>query len=225
LAEPRIVALTNGPFAENCYLVADPQTREAVAVDPGEEADLFLARLRTEGWTLRAIWLTHAHLDHVAGIAAVCTATGAPVWLHPGDRPLYDHAPSQAMAFGLRLDPLPPPDREFAAGEPARVGGLSFDVLHTPGHSPGSVSLAGHGVVFVGDVLFAGSIGRTDLPGGDAGTLLASIRDTLYALPDDTVVYAGHGPATTIGAEKAHNPFVRLVPGVDARTAPGGPDG
>lgn len=225
MAEPRIVALTNGPFAENCYLVADPQTREAVAVDPGEEADLFLARLRTEGWTLRAIWLTHAHLDHVAGIAAVCTATGAPVWLHPGDRPLYDHAPSQAMAFGLRLDPLPPPDREFAAGEPARVGGLSFDVLHTPGHSPGSVSLAGHGVVFVGDVLFAGSIGRTDLPGGDAGTLLASIRDTLYALPDDTVVYAGHGPATTIGAEKAHNPFVRLVPGVDARTAPGGPDG
>ena len=225
MAEPRIVALTNGAFAENCYLVADPQTREAVAVDPGEEADLFLARLRTEGWTLRAIWLTHAHLDHVAGIAAVCTATGAPVWLHPGDRPLYDHAPSQAMAFGLRLDPLPPPDREFAAGEPARVGGLSFDVLHTPGHSPGSVSLAGHGVVFVGDVLFAGSIGRTDLPGGDAGTLLASIRDTLYALPDDTVVYAGHGPATTIGAEKAHNPFVRLVPGVDARTAPGGPDG
>ena len=225
MAEPRIVALTNGPFAENCYLVADPQTREAVAVDPGEEADLFLARLRTEGWTLRAIWLTHAHLDHVAGIAAVCTATGAPVWLHPGDRPLYDHAPSQAMAFGLRLDPLPPPDREFAAGEPARVGGLSFDVLHTPGHSPGSVSLAGHGVVFVGDVLFAGSIGRTDLPGGDAGTLLASIRDTLYALPDDTVVYAGHGPATTIGAEKAHNPFVRLVPGVNAGPAPGGPDG
>lgn len=225
MAELRIVALTNGAFAENCYLVADPQTRDAVAVDPGEEADLFLARLRTEGWTLRAIWLTHAHLDHVAGVAAVRTATGAPVWLHPGDRRLYDHVPSQAMAFGLRLDPLPPPDREFAEGEPARVGGLSFDVLHTPGHSPGSVSLAGHGVVFVGDVLFAGSIGRTDLPGGDAGTLLASIREKLYALPDDTVVYAGHGPATTIGAEKAYNPFVRLVPGVDARPAPGGPDG
>jgi glyoxylase-like metal-dependent hydrolase (beta-lactamase superfamily II) len=225
VAEPRIVALTNGAFAENCFLVADPRTREAVAVDPGEAADLFLARLSTEGWTLRGIWLTHAHLDHVAGVAAVRTATGAPVWLHPGDRRLYDHAPSQAMAFGLRLDPLPPPDREFAAGEPARVGGLSFDVLHTPGHSPGSVSLAGHGVVFVGDVLFAGSVGRTDLPGGDAKTLLASIREKLYALPDDTVVYAGHGPATTIGAEKAHNPFVRFVPGVDARTAPGGPDG
>ena len=225
MAEPRIVLLTNGAFAENCYLVADPRTGEAVAVDPGEEADLFLARLRTEGWTLRAIWLTHAHLDHVAGVAAVRTATGAPVWLHPADRLLYDHAPSQAMAFGLRLDPLPPPDREFADGEPARVGGLSFDVLHTPGHSPGSVSLAGHGVVFVGDVLFAGSVGRTDLPGGDAGTLLASIREKLYALPDDTVVYAGHGPATTIGAEQAHNPFVRRVPGGNARTVRGGPDG
>ena len=222
MPEPSIVALTNGAFAENTYLVADPERREAAIVDPGEEADLFLARLRTEGWTLRAIWLTHAHLDHVAGIAAVRAATGAPVWLHPADRRLYDRAPDQARAFGMELAPLPPPDAEFVEGEPARVGGRAFDVLHTPGHSPGGVSFAGHGVVFVGDVLFAGPIGRTDLPGGDGDVLLASIRDKLYALPNATVVYAGHGPATTIGEEKATNPFVR--PASWRRTPTGGPD-
>jgi hydroxyacylglutathione hydrolase len=212
LAEPTIVALTNGAFAENCYLVADPATRAAAIVDPGEETDLFLARLRAEGWTLRAIWLTHAHLDHVAGVSAIRAATGAPVWLHPDDRSLYDHAPDQARAFGLALDRLAPPDHAFQPGAAAVVGGLAFDVLATPGHSPGSVSLAGYGAVFVGDVLFAGSVGRTDLPGGDTATLLASIRHTLYRLPDETVVYAGHGPATTIGAEKRSNPFVRIRP-------------
>jgi hydroxyacylglutathione hydrolase len=216
LTAPRVVPLTNGAFAENCYLVADPDTREAVIVDPGEEAELFLARLRHEAWTLRAIWLTHAHVDHVAGVTAVREATGAPVWLHPLDRPLYDRAADQARALGLRIVPPPPPDRAFAEGEPVGVGGLRFDVLHTPGHSPGGVSLAGHGVAFVGDLLFAGSVGRTDLPGGDTDTLLASIREKLYALPDDTVVYAGHGPATTIGEEKRSNPFVRLVPGTTA---------
>ena len=209
MAEPRVVALTNGAFAENCYLVADPETRAAAIVDPGEESDLFLARLASEDWTLRAIWLTHAHLDHVAGVAAMREATGAPVWLHAGDRRLYDHAPDQARAYGFTLDRLAPPDRAFREGEPAVVGGLAFDVLHTPGHSPGSVSLAGYGVAFVGDVLFAGSVGRTDLPGGDTATLLASIRDKLYALPDETVVYSGHGPATTIGEEARANPFVR----------------
>jgi hydroxyacylglutathione hydrolase len=213
LAAPRVVSLTNGAFAENCYLVADPATAEAVIVDPGEEAALFLARLEHERWTLRAIWLTHAHVDHVAGVAAVRAATGAPVWLHPLDRPLYDRAADQARALGLRMAPPPPPDRAFAEGEPVGVGGLRFDVLHTPGHSPGGVSFAGHGVALVGDLLFAGSVGRTDLPGGDTDTLLASIRGKLYALPDDTVVYAGHGPATTIGDEKRGNPFVRLVPG------------
>lgn len=209
MAEPRIVALTNGAFAENCYLVADPETREAAIVDPGEESDLFLARLASEGWTLRAIWLTHAHIDHVAGVPALREATGVPVWLHPDDRRLYDHVPDQARMYGVTLGRLAPPDREFREGEPAVVGGLAFDVLHTPGHSRGSVSLAGYGVVFVGDVLFAGSVGRSDLPGGDADALRASIRDKLYTLPDETVVHSGHGSATTIGAEARANPFVR----------------
>ncbi len=216
MAACRVVTLANGSFAENCHLVADADAGEAALVDPGEEAPLFLARLAREGWTARAIWVTHAHVDHVAGVAAVRAATGAPVWLHPADRPLYERAADQARAFGLAVEPPPPPDAWFAEGTPVRVGGLAFDVLHTPGHSPGSVSLAGHGAVFVGDVLFAGSVGRTDLPGGDADTLLASIRVKLYALPDATVVHPGHGPATTIGAEKRSNPFARLVPGVNA---------
>jgi len=210
--EPVIVTVTNGAFAENCYLVADPDSREAALVDPGEEAGLFLARLRREGWTPRAIWLTHAHLDHVAGVAAVREAVpGLPLWLHPADRGLYDHAPDQARAFGLALAPQPAPDHEFADGASVRLGGLAFAVLHTPGHSPGSVCLSGHGVVFVGDLLFAGSVGRTDLPGGDTTALLASIRGKLYALPDETVAYPGHGPATTIGVEKLENPFARAV--------------
>jgi hydroxyacylglutathione hydrolase len=216
LAGPRVVTLTNGAFAENCYLVADPDSGDAALVDPGEDAALFLARLRREGWTPRAVWLTHAHVDHVAGVAAIRAATGAPVWLHPADRPLYDRAAQQARALGLAIESPPAPDAAFEEGRAVRLGGLSFDVLHTPGHSPGSVSLAGYGVVFVGDVLFAGSVGRTDLPGGDPDALLASIREKLYALPDSTVVYAGHGPATTIGAEKRSNPFARLVPGINA---------
>ena len=220
--EPRVVTLTNGAFAENCYLVADPVTGDAAAVDPGEEVPLFRARLAHEGWTLRAIWLTHAHVDHVAGVAGLRDAT-VPVWLHPADRALYDGFPGQAALFGLRAAAPPPPDRDLADGARVSVGSCSFRVIHTPGHSPGGVSLVGHGIAFVGDALFAGSIGRTDLPGGDLETLLASIHEKLFALPDDTVVYSGHGPATTIGAEKQHNPFVKLVPGINACLKCGAP--
>jgi hydroxyacylglutathione hydrolase len=214
--EPTVVTLTNGAFAENCYLVGDPGSGEAAIVDPGEDVELFLARLRHERWTLRAIWLTHAHVDHVAGVAALRAQVTVPIFLHPADRPLYDGMPKQAAMFGLDATKPPPPDRALADGATVSVGACSFHVIHTPGHSPGGVSLAGHGVAFVGDALFAGSIGRTDLPGGDMATLLESVQLKLFALPDDTVVYTGHGPATTIGAEKRSNPFVRLVPGVNA---------
>ena len=209
MTEPAVVVLPNSAFAENCYLVADPDTGVAAIVDPGQEAGLFLARLREESWTLGAIWLTHAHVDHLAGVAAVRAATGAPVWLHPADRLLYAAAADQARWLGAALDQPPPPDRDLAEGEPLRLGALTFGVLHTPGHSPGGVSFSGHGIVFVGDTLFAGTVGRTDWPGGDADLLLQSIREKLYGLPEGTIVYPGHGPATTIGAEKRGNPFVR----------------
>ncbi len=187
---PRIVTLTNGAFAENCYLVADPHTGDAAIVDPGEEAELFRASLAHERWNLRAIWLTHAHLDHVAGVAAM-REDGVSVWLHPADRPLYDGFSAQARAFGLDWATPPPPDRELADGGSVSVGSYAFRVVHTPGHTPGGVCLVGHGVAFVGDTLFAGSIGRTDLPGGDAQALLASIHEKVFALPDDTVVTPG----------------------------------
>ncbi len=220
--EPRVVTLTNGAFAENCHLVADPDSGEAAIVDPGEEAQLFRARLAHEGWTPRAIWLTHAHVDHVAGVAALRDLR-LPVWLHPADRGLYDGYPAQARLFGLDPAAPPPPDRELADGASVSVGACVFRVIHTPGHTPGGVCLVGHGVAFVGDTLFAGSIGRTDLPGGDLTALLASVHEKLFALPDETVVYSGHGPATTIGAEKRDNPFVKLVPGVNACLKCGAP--
>ena len=216
MARPDVLCLTNGAFAENCYVVADRAVGEAVLVDPGEEAELFLARLGSERLRLTAVWLTHAHLDHVLGVGTITARTGVPVWLHPADRLLYDHVPDQARALmGVELDPLPPPDHDIVPGRSLAVGGHSFEVRHVPGHSPGSVALVGGGAALVGDVLFAGSVGRTDLPGGNSGLLLASIRTQLLSLPDETVVYPGHGPETTIGRERASNPFltgaVRLV--------------
>ena len=209
MARPDLLCLTNGMFAENCYIVADRDAGEAVLVDPGEEAELFLARLRAEALRLTAIWLTHAHLDHVAGVGMVKERLDVPVWLHPADRALYDRAPDQArMLLGTTMAPLPPPDRSIVPGEPMRVGACAFDVRFVPGHSPGSVAFVGDGMALVGDVLFAGSVGRVDLPGGDGATLARSIRDQLLTLPDETIVYSGHGPETTIGRERRMNPFV-----------------
>lgn len=209
MARPEIICLTNGVFAENCYIVADREAGDAVLVDPGEEAELFLARLRSEGLRLAAIWLTHAHLDHVAGIGAVKARHDVPIWLHPADRALYDRAPDQARVFlGTAMAALPAPDRIIVPGDPMRVGTCGFTPAHVPGHSPGSVAFLAEGIAIVGDVLFAGSVGRVDLPGGDGPALLASLRDVLLRLTDETVVYAGHGPETTIGRERSTNPFL-----------------
>ena len=204
----KIVQIPNGVFLENCYLVIDEAARECAIVDPGEEAGLILHNVRESGARPVAIWLTHAHLDHVLGVPQVKAETGAPIWLHPADRPLYDAVPRQAASFGMRAEPLPPPDRAWEHGGTARVGGLSFAVRHVPGHAPGHVAFVGHGVVLGGDVLFAGSIGRTDLPGGDFDTLIASIEREFLTLPDDTIVKSGHGPDTTVGDERRNNPFL-----------------
>ena len=204
----RVVQIPNGQFVENCYLVVDEQARECAIVDPGEEAGLILHKLAATGAKPVAIWLTHAHIDHVLGVPRVVAETGAPVWLHAADRPLYDAVPEQALWFGLEAAALPPPDRTYTHGDTVRVGDVAFQVRHTPGHSPGSVSLVGPGVVLGGDVLFAGSIGRTDLPGGDFDTLIASIERELLSLPEATIVYSGHGPETTVGRERRSNPFL-----------------
>ncbi len=209
MSDLEIVTLPNGQFAENCYLLADRATRQAIMIDPGEEPRLFLAELDTRGWALSAIWLTHGHIDHILGVKAVKDATGVPVYLHPADRTLYHNLPRQAeLWLGAEIEPPPAPDEPLSDGQRLLLGAHEFTVRHTPGHSPGSVSFVGTGCVFGGDVLFNGSIGRTDLPGGDLGTLMHSLHSVFMALPDSTIVYSGHGPETTIGVERMTNPFL-----------------
>lgn len=203
-----IVALPNGQFAENCYLLADATTGEAVIIDPGQEPATFLKALGERGWRLQAIWITHAHLDHIMGVEAVHQATAAPIHLHPLDRQLYDALPQFGTWMGAELQPPPAPERELEAGQVLSVGGLRFSVRFTPGHTPGSVSFLGEGRIFGGDVLFNGSIGRTDLPGGDLATLLSSIHSEFLSLPDSTILHSGHGPDSTIGIERLTNPFL-----------------
>ena len=211
IIESRAVA----PFFKNGFVVACGETRDAILIDPGDEVDDLLRLVESRRLTVRHILLTHAHVDHVSGVARAKRATAAPVGVHRGDVFLYDAAVEQGRMFGYSLEPPPPPDFDLGASGPLGFGGCEAHVLHTPGHSPGGVCLrmAGPGVgethLFVGDTLFAGSIGRTDLPGGDYDTLIASIKTVLFAFGDDAVVYSGHGPATTIGEERRTNPFLR----------------
>ena len=195
---------------ENCYLIGCPETSDAVLIDPGEEADLFLNRLAHENLSLKAVWLTHGHLDHVLGVPRIVNETGAELFLHPEDKTMYEKLQAQATNYGIRVESEPPaPDHDLSDHEELHIGSCSFEVLHVPGHSKGGVAFFGHGVVFVGDALFAGNIGRTDLYGGDQDTLLTSIRERLLTLPEDTIVYPGHGPETSVGVERRTNPFFR----------------
>ncbi len=200
--------MENGQFAENCYLLAPGGSTDAVILDPGEEPERFLMEARRRGWTITAIWLTHAHIDHILGVGRIQAATQAPIHLHPADRLIYDNLSNQARLFGLEAPSAPKPDHVLTHGQRLMLGPISFEVRHTPGHSPGSVCFVTDGIVLGGDVLFQGSVGRTDLPGGSFETLASSIHTQLFTLPDDTVVYPGHGRHTTIGAERLTNPFV-----------------
>jgi len=202
------------PFFKNGYVVTCAATRQAVLIDPGDEVGELLDAAAADRATVTAILLTHAHLDHITGVTEAKSATGAPIWIHRDDLFLYDDVVEQGRMFGLKVSPQPAIDRFYESGRRFEFGHCVVDVHHTPGHSPGGVCLAiGENTskrrdLFVGDTLFAGSIGRTDLPGGDMDTLLASIRNVLFTFPDDAVVYSGHGPDTTIGEEKRTNPFL-----------------
>lgn len=206
----RITSSTVGAFQENCYLVVDEATNHAVLIDPGAEGERILRAVKASGATLDAIWLTHAHIDHVGGIAAVRRVHDVPIHLHPADRPLYDRASWQAAQYGLPFDEPPAPDRDLADGDLLRVGGEEFRVLHTPGHAPGHCVFEGNGTVFGGDLLFAGSIGRTDLPLSDPRAMSESLA-RIAALEPGLVVHPGHGPSTTIGRELETNPFLNGV--------------
>jgi len=203
------------PFFKNGFVVACPGTMEAVLIDPGDEVADLLALAAERKLTIRHILLTHAHVDHVTGVAEAKRALGVPIYLHRDDLFLYERAVEMGRMFGLAVEPQPPVDRFYTPGEEIRFGDCVATPHHTPGHCPGGVCLQireGQGAgkdLFVGDTLFAGSIGRTDLPGGDYATLIASIRTVLFAFGDDARVYPGHGPTTTIGEERRTNPFLK----------------
>jgi glyoxylase-like metal-dependent hydrolase (beta-lactamase superfamily II) len=196
------------PFFKNGFVVGCDRTREAVLIDPGEELDDLLRFADRGKFSIGSILLTHAHVDHVTGVPRAKKALNVPIRLHKDDLFLYEAAREQAAMFGLQIDPLPPVDRFYDPGEVIKVGDLDLRVHHTPGHCPGGVCLQVGDDLFVGDTLFAGSIGRTDFPGGDYSTLMASIKNVLFGFGDGARVHPGHGPSTTIGQERRTNPFL-----------------
>lgn len=206
----RILNLPLGPLQTNCYVLASTATRQAAVVDPSWDGRAIVNQVTKQGWTISQILLTHSHFDHVGGLAELKELTGATICVHPEAVQMLERAPTAAAMWGYTVDAPPPPDVLLREEDVIEVGELRANVLYTPGHAPGHVCfyLPEHAVVFDGDVLFQGSIGRTDLPGGDFDLLMASIRDKLLRLPDETVVLSGHGPATTIGEERRANPFL-----------------
>jgi glyoxylase-like metal-dependent hydrolase (beta-lactamase superfamily II) len=199
-------------FGQNSYLLHLEDGTAALAIDPGAEASAMAEILVRERLVLDAILLTHAHLDHIEGVASLVRATGAPTYMHPDDRLLYEHVVQQGLQFGLHVEPQPPVDHALAHGQRLTLAGIELEVRHVPGHSPGHVIFycAAGGAAFVGDTVFQGSIGRSDLPGGDFQQLIRAIRDQLLTLPPETLLYSGHGPATTVAHEAKTNPF--LIP-------------
>lgn len=204
-----IKTLALGPIMANCFIVGCENTKSAVVIDPGDEVNKILLALADSKLTVKYIINTHGHFDHVGANKRMKDATGAPILIHKSDADMLAQVSLSAMAFGMSGEDSPPADKTIDEGDKITFGDITLTVLHTPGHSLGGVSLHSNGVVFVGDSLFAGSIGRTDFPGGDYDTLIRSIKTKLFPLGDDVVVYSGHGPATTIGREKRYNPFLQ----------------
>ena len=201
-------SLMTGPLQVNCYLIGCEETRQAAVVDPGGNVGEILELLNEHRLTLQLVINTHGHFDHIGGNRQLLEATDAELALHEADAPLLSRAGEHAAAFGLNAEPSPAPQRLLQGGERLQLGNLVIEVIHTPGHSPGGICLRVEDHLIVGDTLFAGSIGRTDLPGGDHQQLIDSIRQQLFGLPDQLVVHPGHGPATSLGREKLHNPFL-----------------
>jgi len=197
-----------GPLQSNCYIVGDEESGEAVIIDPGGDGDMILNAVNRKPWKVTAILNTHAHFDHIAGNAAVKKGTGAPLMAPKGDSPYMSEAHVAGRMYGLEVDASPEPDKLLDDGALIDLGDEKIQMVSTPGHTPGGATFVTSIGIFPGDSIFAGSIGRTDLPGGDYDTLINSIVTRIMVLDDDTPVYPGHGPATTVGREREHNPFL-----------------
>lgn len=211
-----VVATETGPLQENAYLVVDRDSGAAAIADPGDDGDRLIEIIEREKARLQAIWLTHAHFDHVGAVRALRAHFNVPVALHEADLQMFEAGPFQAASYGLPFDGDSLPSERFVEGQGLTLGTLSFTVMHTPGHSPGHVVIHGNGIALVGDCLFAGSIGRTDLPQGNSTELAHSLR-RIMTLPPETRVLPGHGPETTIAGERRSNPFLLELLGREPR--------
>jgi len=204
-----IKTLEVGPIMANCYIIGCEKTKEAVVIDPGDDADAILMTLAKSALKVKYLINTHGHFDHVGANKRMKEVTKADIMIHAEDEPMLSQLGSAAASFGLSAENSPGADKHLKDGDQISFGEITLKVIHTPGHSRGGVSLYTEGHVFVGDTLFSGSIGRTDLPGGDYNTLISSVREKLFTLPENTTVHTGHGPDTTIAKEKRTNPFFR----------------